>query len=233
MHSGLHLEDEGRCSGTNLHPLGKGLACIVAAMPTRPGQKPVLTTASQQPTGCRSYSPLEGRPAFARTRDALIAERFSRHQGLCKADPLRIVMPAITNRFEAFVFVMASIAKFKFSSPVAAPILNDVMTRADTRGSEIRGGCMQDRESHGKPIEELVSGLQTHLEQGLTQQEAQERLGEVRRQRTDGAAPAGISRAALGPVQQLPRDHPDRRGAGLAGARASRSIPSPSWSSSC
>ena len=41
---------------------------------------------------------------------------------------------------------------------------------------------MQDREAHGKPIEELVSGLQTHLERGLTQQEAQERLGEVRPQ---------------------------------------------------
>src|SRR3990172_5852113 len=36
---------------------------------------------------------------------------------------------------------------------------------------------MQDRESHSKPIEELVSGLQTHLERGLTQQEAEERLG--------------------------------------------------------
>ena len=36
---------------------------------------------------------------------------------------------------------------------------------------------MQDREAHGKPIEELVSGLQTHLERGLTEQEAQQRLG--------------------------------------------------------
>jgi Ca2+-transporting ATPase len=36
---------------------------------------------------------------------------------------------------------------------------------------------MQDREAHGKPIEELVSGLQTHLERGLSQQEVQERLG--------------------------------------------------------
>ena len=35
---------------------------------------------------------------------------------------------------------------------------------------------MQDRESHGKPIEELVAGFETHLEQGLTQQEARERL---------------------------------------------------------
>jgi Ca2+-transporting ATPase len=36
---------------------------------------------------------------------------------------------------------------------------------------------MQDREAHSKPIEELVSGLRTHLEQGLIWQEAQERLG--------------------------------------------------------
>jgi Ca2+-transporting ATPase len=35
---------------------------------------------------------------------------------------------------------------------------------------------MQDRESHGKPIEELVTGFKTHLERGLTQQEAQDRL---------------------------------------------------------
>ena len=35
---------------------------------------------------------------------------------------------------------------------------------------------MQDRESHSKAIEEIVSGLQTHLERGLTQQEAQARL---------------------------------------------------------
>src|SRR3990170_83532 len=35
---------------------------------------------------------------------------------------------------------------------------------------------MQDKESHGKPIEDLVSGFQTHLDQGLTQQEARERL---------------------------------------------------------
>ena len=35
---------------------------------------------------------------------------------------------------------------------------------------------MQDRDSHGKPIEALVSGLQTHLERGLSRQEAQGRL---------------------------------------------------------
>jgi len=37
---------------------------------------------------------------------------------------------------------------------------------------------MHDRESHGKPIEDLVSGFRTRLEQGLTGQEAQERLRE-------------------------------------------------------
>ena len=35
---------------------------------------------------------------------------------------------------------------------------------------------MQEREAHSKPIEDLVSGLQTHVELGLTRQEAQERL---------------------------------------------------------
>ncbi|HKQ25746.1 MAG TPA: HAD-IC family P-type ATPase [Burkholderiales bacterium] len=35
---------------------------------------------------------------------------------------------------------------------------------------------MQDRESHCKPIEELVSHFQTHLDRGLTQQEVQARL---------------------------------------------------------
>ncbi len=36
---------------------------------------------------------------------------------------------------------------------------------------------MQDREAHAKPAEELVSSFQTHLERGLTQPEAQARLG--------------------------------------------------------
>ena len=35
---------------------------------------------------------------------------------------------------------------------------------------------MHDRECHGKPIEELASNFQTHLDRGLTQHEAQERL---------------------------------------------------------
>lgn len=38
---------------------------------------------------------------------------------------------------------------------------------------------MQDKESHARPIEEVVSGFQTHLERGLTQQEAQERLSKL------------------------------------------------------
>ena len=35
---------------------------------------------------------------------------------------------------------------------------------------------MQDRDSHGKPIEQLVAAFETHLEQGLAQQEARDRL---------------------------------------------------------
>jgi len=38
---------------------------------------------------------------------------------------------------------------------------------------------MHDKEPHGKPIAELVSGFQTHLERGLTQQEAQDRLAKL------------------------------------------------------
>ncbi len=35
---------------------------------------------------------------------------------------------------------------------------------------------MHDKQAHGKPIEELLSDLETHLERGLTQAQAQERL---------------------------------------------------------
>ncbi len=35
---------------------------------------------------------------------------------------------------------------------------------------------MQDRDSHGKPIEQLVNDFETHLERGLTGQEARDRL---------------------------------------------------------
>ncbi|MBE0627940.1 MAG: calcium-translocating P-type ATPase, SERCA-type [Burkholderiales bacterium] len=38
---------------------------------------------------------------------------------------------------------------------------------------------MQDRESHGKPIDDLVSDFQTNLVQGLTQQEALDRLAKL------------------------------------------------------
>ena len=35
---------------------------------------------------------------------------------------------------------------------------------------------MHDKQAHGKPIDELVSDFQTHLERGLTQAQAQERI---------------------------------------------------------
>jgi len=35
---------------------------------------------------------------------------------------------------------------------------------------------MENRESHSKPIDDVVSGFQTHVEQGLTRQEAENRL---------------------------------------------------------
>ncbi len=37
---------------------------------------------------------------------------------------------------------------------------------------------MQDKEAHGKSIDEIVSGLQTHLERGLSRQEAAKRLAQ-------------------------------------------------------
>ena len=44
---------------------------------------------------------------------------------------------------------------------------------------------MQDKEAHGKPIEELVSGLQTHLEHGLTRAEAEALINEHFEEYTD------------------------------------------------
>lgn len=38
---------------------------------------------------------------------------------------------------------------------------------------------MHDRDSHGKPIDQLVADFETHLEQGLTAREAAERLGRL------------------------------------------------------
>ncbi|MEI7613215.1 MAG: calcium-translocating P-type ATPase, SERCA-type [Betaproteobacteria bacterium] len=37
---------------------------------------------------------------------------------------------------------------------------------------------MQDRAAHAKPVEELVDAFETHLERGLSRQEAQQRLGQ-------------------------------------------------------
>ena len=51
---------------------------------------------------------------------------------------------------------------------------------------------MHDRNSHGKPIDQLVADFETHLEQGLTQQEARDRLAEARRQRTLRASAPGF-----------------------------------------
>ena len=38
---------------------------------------------------------------------------------------------------------------------------------------------MQDKEAHAKPIEQVVAGLRTHPERGLSQQEAQQRLQQL------------------------------------------------------
>jgi len=52
--------------------MGKGLACT---MPTRPGRKARIDDRVTAATGCRSYSPLEGRPAPAGTRNSFIADQ--------------------------------------------------------------------------------------------------------------------------------------------------------------
>ncbi len=78
---------------------------------------------------------------------------------------------------------------------------------------------MQDRDSHGKPIEQLVSRLRDAPRAGPHPAGGAGPSREARRQRTHRASPARVPRAALGPVQQLPRHHPGDRGARLAAAR--------------
>ena len=60
---------------------------------------------------------------------------------------------------------MGAFAKFKYSSKVGGAIL-------DAKGVD----AMQDREAHGKPIEQVVADLGTHLERGITPAQAAERL---------------------------------------------------------
>ena len=74
-------------------------------------------------------------------------------------------MSSITNRAVAFVFVIDGIAKFTCPSRSYGAILAAEQERA-----------MQDKESHGKTVEQLIANFESHLEQGLTQQEANRRL---------------------------------------------------------
>src|SRR3972149_9233585 len=96
---------------------------------------------------------------------------------------LRIVMPSIDYRSHPCGFVMQGIANLKFHLLPRQTILRQTRPCAGLRGDQERQSgekesFMHDRESHGKPIEDLVTGFRTHLEQGLTQQEAQDRLRE-------------------------------------------------------
>lgn len=53
---------------------------------------------------------------------------------------------------------------------------------------------MHDKEAHGRPIEELVSDFQTHLERGLTQAQAQERIARFgRNELTERARPGFLA----------------------------------------
>jgi hypothetical protein len=54
--------------------MGKGLACILQTMLTRPGRNARVDDRVTAATGCRSYSPLEGRPAPAGTHTFFIAD---------------------------------------------------------------------------------------------------------------------------------------------------------------
>jgi hypothetical protein len=63
MHSGLHLAVKAAVRERTFTSSAKvSLASFPDAGAT--GAKPVMTIAPQQPTGCPSYSPQEGRPGF-------------------------------------------------------------------------------------------------------------------------------------------------------------------------
>src|SRR4030095_3219110 len=85
--------------------------------------------------------------------------------GFRARNPAKNVILALTNRSAVFAFVMDGLATFKFSFGLRGAIL-----------AAQEEDAMQDRESHGKSIQQLVADFATHLEQGLTQKEAHDRL---------------------------------------------------------
>jgi len=60
--------------GTDLRPMGKGLACILTSDADATGACARADDRAAVATGYRSYSPLEGRPAFAGTHVLSIAQ---------------------------------------------------------------------------------------------------------------------------------------------------------------
>src|SRR5262245_42700983 len=62
---------------------------------------------------------------------------------------------------------MAGIRKLKFPFPAGRLIFPVLPTGRYS---------MQDKEAHARPMEEVVDGLQAHLERGLSQQDAAERM---------------------------------------------------------
>jgi P-type Ca2+ transporter type 2C len=71
----------------------------------------------------------------------------------------------------ASALVNLNVATFEFPCAKARPIL----ASPQPTGPE---NAMHDKESHGKAVEQLVTDFQTHLEKGLTQQEAAARLAQ-------------------------------------------------------
>jgi len=65
-----------------------------------------------------------------------------------------------------FAFAMVALTKFKYPFDARRTTLVIEMGRQD----------MHDRDSHGKPVDELVEAFKTHLEQGLTPEQARTRL---------------------------------------------------------
>src|SRR5665647_632136 len=127
-------------------------------MPLRPGLVPVLTIAARQPGGCRSYSPLEGCPVTA-GHASFSTTPGPRQRGSGSA--------SFTNR-EASIHDL--FRAFRFREPIRhnVRIFKMGMANHTVFTGQLPGEThMHDKESHGKPVEQLVTDFRTHLELSL------------------------------------------------------------------
>jgi hypothetical protein len=107
---------------THLHPLGKGLACILW-MPAQPERELVLSAAPQQPIGLPKLLPFGGTPGRFAGRQATCSTTGARFQA-CRANmrqfpgrhPSKTLIATIADRSMAFALLMGSFAKFNFPS---------------------------------------------------------------------------------------------------------------------